>query len=456
MAALTAAIEVLSGLLPSMGLTSFGECVRTMRADPELRALFKARYATKTARGNFPGIPSMLTDPFCLESKPSTYWFDADTCEKLVCAFIARQTLNRRRALLDVHESGVKYSLRGHYGTETAQLKFLTAEDAEYLHEGKWEACRYYIHPIYEYRKSVRKLTAAEVIVTASTPLVLDVDMQTGDLINCFEGYKLTAPSQSASSPPYLVEAALRVEMISESEAPLIEERSKTKDSPLGDEILNQYTLSLIKRVTPDQNQQVAMNRALTQYFRPHSLSKPLSGWAFKYDQWIHDVIGDGPLARYSISKLTATPEEKLPPSSEKRDIQIATDGPFLNALLAVWMQAQIYVRDLSTDVETYIRANTPQSLRDLPREPDGRKPAWQRWASTLPSSRSIVPKQLIDSWSTVWKLLELTLQCHNDPERSRITYHEFIEAMPVKVYANYEAEFESLKRQAPELSEVQ
>lgn len=452
LAALAVAIEVLRELVPEMAHASFGEAVRTMRSDPELRGLFKARYATRSAakRGSeFPGVPTMLTDPFCLESRPQTYWFDAETCERVVCAFIARQTLNRRRALLDVHESGAQYSLRGVFRDDEGaalQLDFLTASDVNYSANGRTTHCRYEVHPRYEHHRSVRKLAGAEVIVSGPPQMVLDLNVETGELIHCFEGYKLTP--EGPNSP--LVQTALRVRTVPPQEEIV---GATHQPSPMPS-VVSQYTFSLIKRATGDLRHQVAMNRALTQYFHPDRAARELSGWAQKYERWIASVAGADHRSAASVGALMRAPEDKRPSKQGPRDVRIDGEGAFLNAILAVWLHAQLHVRDLPTDVSTYINANLPKSLLTLSRVTDG-KPAWTSWAKNLPNGDEFAPKQLIDSWATVWKLLEIVLQVHNDPLRGKITYSEFVEAMPVKVYANYEAEFEALRRQAPELAEA-
>jgi len=466
LAALTVAIEILSDLVPELGLVSFGECVRTLRADRERRALFKARYASKAASRKseeYPGAPSMLTDPFCLSSNPSRYWFDADTCEKVVCTFIARQTLNRRRAFLDVHESGATYSLRGVYRNEDGEapieLNFLTAEDVECTRGTVSTPCRYYVRPVYEHRKSVRKLIGAEIVLSTAETITLDVNMQTGALVDCFEGYELSPRCGQTTPSPHLVETATRVEFVPDSENVLTErpDRGQMKDRDIqsGVYLIDRYTMSLIKRITAEPDQQVAMNRALTEYFDPSRASAPLTGWSLKYDRWIQSVVGDEHRNRYSIERLCMTPEEKRPASNRgPRDPRIEEDGPYLFAVLAIWMQAQMHIAQLPTDVSTYLKANLPSSLRGLPRMGSGAKAPWTEWAKRISQDRTGWAKQMIDSWSTAWKLFEVVLQCHSSDERSRITYSEFVEAMPVKVYANYEGEFESLKIQIAELSE--
>lgn len=455
LAALAIVFEILGDLLPDQKGLPFGECVRTLRADPELRGLFKARYATRSAVGRsheFPGVPTMLTDPLCLESRPSIYWFDGETCERVVCAFISRQTLNRRRALLDVHESGVTYSLRGAYQSDEGakiQLRFLTANDVEFSEGANAITCRYSVHPLYEYRKSVRKLSGVEVIVHAPKSMVFDLDLVTGDLIHPFDGYKLVREGADSQGP--LVETPTRVQIVPEHEA-----AAKFVTGPIEvPSVVNHYTFSLIKRVTSEFEHQVAMNRAVTQYFLPHSPLSELSGWAAKYERWIREVVGGGDYGQATVAALIRPPEEKRPAEDDPRGVRIEGEGAALNALLAVWLHAQLHVRDLPTDASTYLTANLPKTLRDMPREVDGGKPTWTAWAKSFPNERKFSPKQLVDSWATVWKILEIILQVHNDPLRERITYSEFVEAMPIKVYANYEAEFEALRRQAPELAEA-
>jgi len=433
-AAFAAAVESLAALLPHMTLAAFEEAVLTMRADPHLRSVFKASYATKTAQGRaqeFPGVPTMLTDPFCLETNPARYWFDAETCERLVCTFIARQTLNRRRALLDIHESGTVYSLRGLYrseepGAPCVELSFVTDEDVYCQTAERNLSCRYSLRPVYEYRKSVRKLAGAEVVVETPNRIVLDLDLQSGALIDCFQGYRLVRVGETTG----LHESPTRVEMVPPETIASIPAQTGGSDEMA---IVNQYTFTLIKRAMREPEHRIALNRAIIHCFTPDAYVTAASGWAQRYSRWIRG-------AAHTKEQLIRTPEEKIGEGIPN----VSKDGSALNVLLAVWLQAQLHVSDLPTDAPTFVRANTPRTLRELPR-----KSVWNEWAKRLRPEQGISPKQMVDAWATSWKLLELVLHRHNNAERSRITFTEFADAMPVKVYPNnFEAEFEVLRRE--------
>lgn len=439
LAALTAAVDVLVDLLPQMSLAAFGDAVRTMRRDRDLRALFKAGYATRTAGKNpneYPGAPTVLTDPFCLETSPSRYWFEAETCEKLVCAFITRQTLNRRRRLLDIHESGVAYSLRGTYQSDdlpSERLTFHTWEDVSV----DSEPGRYYIRPLYEFQRSVRHLVGAEVVIQSPRPKVLDVDLSTGQLFDCFNSRRFAPSGGQTNDPPFLVEIPTRVEHVTSEHLAALPHRQET---PKAAAILDEYTFILVKRVTPDANRQVALNRAITWYFRS-DVGAHLSGWAGIYRRWIHHTIGE--------DGLLDSPEDKNQRADALADLE--AEGQRLWVYLAMWIQGQVYLPNLPTQVRCYIQANVPASLRDLaPRS--HAKVTWREWARRLRPHQAIQPKQMVDAWATVWKLLEVALQYHQDEDRSRISFSEFADAMPVKVYpVNYEGEFALLRSRVSE-----
>lgn len=454
MASLAVALEVLADLMPNQGATPFRESVRNFRADPELRAQFKARYASRIRPEKSEDAKAaawLHTDPFCLESHPRTYWFDGETCERVACAYIARHTLSRRRTLLDVHQAGVRYFLTGEYLSPegpSVRIRFLSPTDLEYVSErGSW-FYRYTVHPIYAYQKSVRKLAGAEVLIESPARHVLDVDLQTGDLIHCFEGYSLLR--QGDRTLPPLSSSPMPVRTVTEPPS-----ESMSAPRPGASSLVAQYTFQLVKRACPDPNGQIAMNRAVGHYFHSADPAGELSGFSQKYADWMAQVVGRDRNQIASPSAILRSPEEKPRRSVDPRGIQWPEEGPFLNAILAVWIQAQLHVRDLPTDADSDVRANLPASLRTLSRDTDGAKPTWSTWARGLPNVSEFAPKQLIDAWCAVWKILEIVLQVHHNPNRNRITYSEFVEAMPVRVYANYEAEFEILRRQNPDIAEV-
>lgn len=419
--ALTAALAVLGELLPGESAGPFSDAVRKLRADRELRGRFKAAYATRTASGltdEYPGAPTMLTDPFCLETNPAAFWFDADTCERIVCAFIARQTLNRRRALLDIHETGTVYSLRGRYG----HIKFLSLDEADV--DG--QHCRYYVHPRYDYRRSARKLCGAEVVLECAPTITFDVDLETGDLIDCFGDLRLSPGEGRTGKPPYLLSSAVRAEKVSDEALQNIAAPESTPSSA----VLDEYTFTLIKRVVVDTTHQIALNRAITQFFRDSNRLPASTGWALHYSRWIQSIVDGQP-----VQNLVRPPEEKLTASIFK------TEGAGLNALLALWLQAQIYLPHLPTDPQTYVTANIPATVRRL----------------ESGANRGVKPDRLlVNAWCAVWRLLELYLQHHSDASHRRITYQEFVDAMPIRVYpSNFESEFENLRQRASWLAEA-